>query len=662
MKMNKREKQLKNFKKNRIVGPILFLLVYAVIVGAVISAVIGFSSAFVMDSVLEKGQQVSLLVSSEYEGLQKGGMEPGEIAHYLRDKYQDSLEEIAVLDGTKELVCTGKSTYDLWVGADEEYGLEYGIYPDTEVPFGMGIDKISYFDGNIFNQEALAQDATQIVYWMPRTLNNGNSLLIKLQDSLTYRTIFIFCFIVGLTIILMVFPIFIVFRNIVASFVNQRRMTKLLFFDPITGGNNWMYAKMNGQKYLSKNQNRNFAIVDFELMKYRAYCTCHGIEEGENLLEKIDTYMKKKTSRKEMYAHNSKANFMLLLVGDTKELITAKVQKMWDDLAEAGCTRHIEFHAGILFMDANAREEYKKDKKTKTIEKYYHQASTARATLTNTEGNALVFYNDEMLQAQLWEHKVEDMMEEALKNEEFLVYLQPKYNPVENKLIAAEALVRWNSPTEGFISPGKFIPIFEKTGFVKKLDDYMISHVAKQQAKWISEGKEVVPVSVNVSRAHFADPHLAEHIAELVDVYQVPHGCIEIELTESAFFDDKDMILGTVRKLQENGFEVSMDDFGSGYSSLNSLKDLPLNILKLDAEFFRGENSTDRGKIVVSEAIHLAKSLDMKIVAEGVEKEDQVEFLASTGCDMIQGFYYAKPMPISDFELSAFGGEKAEND
>ena len=177
----------------------------------------------------------------------------------------------------------------------------------------------------------------------------------------------------------------------------------------------------------------------------------------------------------------------------------------------------------------------------------------------------------------------------------------------------------------------------------------MITHVAAQQARWLAEGKPIVPVSVNVSRAHFANPDLAEHIAALVDEYGVPHEYIEIELTESAFFDDKAALLETVRRLKKSGFDISMDDFGAGYSSLNSLKDLPLDVLKLDAEFFRGE-ADGRSEVVVSEAIRLAKSLEMRIVAEGVEKKEQVDFLAANGCDMIQGFYFAKPMPIADFE------------
>ena len=184
----------------------------------------------------------------------------------------------------------------------------------------------------------------------------------------------------------------------------------------------------------------------------------------------------------------------------------------------------------------------------------------------------------------------------------------------------------------------------------------MLTEVAKQQAKWLKEGKEVVTISVNVSRAHFTREDLAEHICRLVDPFEVPHHLIELELTESAFFDDKEILLETVRRLQDYGFLISMDDFGSGYSSLNSLKDLPLDVLKLDAEFFRGEGVEKRGEIVVSEAIRLAKNLEMKIVAEGIETKDQVDFLAGQGCDLIQGFYFAKPMPLSQFEEEAFGG------
>nr|MCR5676092.1 EAL domain-containing protein [Lachnospiraceae bacterium] len=204
-------------------------------------------------------------------------------------------------------------------------------------------------------------------------------------------------------------------------------------------------------------------------------------------------------------------------------------------------------------------------------------------------------------------------------------------------------------PEFGIVPPGRFIPIFEKNGFITNIDHYMLRHVAADQRAWLDKGYSIVPVSVNVSRAHFVESDLAEQIRDTVDQAGTPHEYIEIELTESAFFDDKKAMIETINRLKSYGFAVSMDDFGSGYSSLNSLKDMPLDVLKLDAEFFRGETEDNRGELVVSEAIRLGKLLNMRIVAEGVEAHEQVEFLASENCDMIQGYIFDKPMPSTDY-------------
>ena len=283
------------------------------------------------------------------------------------------------------------------------------------------------------------------------------------------------------------------------------------------------------------------------------------------------------------------------------------------------------------------------------VNQLYHYANAARESLPEKDTKHIKLFDDEILQEQLWKRKVEDMMEPALLNREFQIYLQPKYNPISQKIVSAEALVRWISPTDGLIPPGRFIPIFEDNGFITRLDDYMIGAVAKLQSEWKIQGKKSVPVSVNVSRANFTKENLADHICQLIDSYGADHTLIELEVTESAFFGDKEMLQKIIRELKSYGFRISMDDFGAGYSSLNSLKDLPVDVLKLDMDFFRGEDTKKRGEIVVKETIRLAKALKMQIVAEGIERKEQVEFLAAEGCDMIQGYYFAKPMPVSDF-------------
>lgn len=285
----------------------------------------------------------------------------------------------------------------------------------------------------------------------------------------------------------------------------------------------------------------------------------------------------------------------------------------------------------------------------KDVEQLYNNALIACDMLGEETENKIAYYDIEMNKQRLWERKVEDDMDRALQNREFKVYLQPKISASQEVLAGAEALVRWIHPVDGFIPPNKFIPIFERNGFILKLDDYMLEEISKLQAQWLSQGRKIVPISVNVSRAHFTREDLAEHICRIVDKYKVPHNVIELELTESAFFDDKDVLLNTVKKLKDYGFIVSMDDFGAGYSSLNSLKELQLDVLKIDADFFRGENVEERGMLIVSEVIDLAKKLNMKIVAEGIESREQVDFLVEQECDLIQGYFFAKPMAIEEF-------------
>ena len=653
--MSKKQKKLKKIKKNHIVGPILFLLGYTGVVTAFIITIVSLILIYMIDGYVDKDVVILSKIGMEYDALlEEGNSTAFQAVQRIQNDFDDVMEHVIVKDKKgNTVVAMGPDTCNWETEIEVDLGADYLVYEDTQEPFNFKSNDIQW--DFLSSREQFLETAKEVVFWLPVTVQNGNqTIYVKFREKITFKSILEVYFVVAVMSLFEILPILFLLRNIIGSFINQRRMMKLLYFDSATGGKNWMFVKLNGNKYLHKNQKYNYAVIDFEFMKYRSYCTCHGIEEGEELLEKMNSYLDIFCSKKELTVHHSKANFLLLLLGDTKAVIEDKIRLIWKDLENLGGSHHIEFHAGILYMDDAKRAALKAEKKRTSLEELFQCAGAARASVAEKQGNVFAYYSEQMLENQLWEHKVEDEMEGSLQREEFVVYLQPKYDPVKNELIAAEALVRWNHPKEGFIPPGRFIPLFEKTGFIRKLDDYMISHVAKLQARWMAEEKQIVPISVNVSRAHFADPNLAEHIRALVDCYQVPHNYIEIELTESAFFDDKSLIFRTVTKLQEYGFEVSMDDFGSGYSSLNSLKDLPLDILKLDAEFFRGEDSTKRGEIVISEAIRLAKSLNMKIVAEGVEKKEQVDFLAQSGCDMIQGYYFAKPMPVGDFEARAF--------
>ena len=436
--------------------------------------------------------------------------------------------------------------------------------------------------------------------------------------------------------------------------VNQKRAVRLYYSDVETGGFNWSFFEHVGNKVLKRNIKKNakrnsekkvnIAVVHIHMEKYRNYCSCYGHDEGRKLLSDFYDAIRKMTSKKEMFARHDMADFGLMLIYQDDIQLKNRVKGMIDRLDQVRPNIKMYFQAGIYRVDA--------EKLCPTDA--YNRASTARAKLGDDHVENINFFTDSMKEELLWEAKVENEMDRALANHEFQVYLQPKYSVGEEKLAAAEALVRWVHPIDGLIAPYKFIPIFEENGFILKLDDYMITEVAKLQAKWLSEGKSIVPISVNVSRAHFTDETLAEHICDIIDAYSVPHDFIELELTESAFFDDKKVLIDIVNRMKSHGFSVSMDDFGAGYSSLNSLKELPIDIVKLDAGFFRGEDEEGKGKVIVTETIKLAKKLNMKIVAEGIETREQVDFLAERDCDLIQGYYFAKPMPVDEFVSRAF--------
>lgn len=454
------------------------------------------------------------------------------------------------------------------------------------------------------------------------------------------------------------FIVLIVFM--IRSIINFRRVVRLFYTDPVTGGHNWIWFVMGGDEKLLKRKFRkySFAVVNLVFTNYRNYCMCHSISEGEEVLIKIDKSLNRQIRNDEMCARASTDGFALLLFFVDEPTLRKRLQTMMDVLQNVDKDHNFVFQTGVDIIRPEVNSAGKIVSRDVSIEKAYNNACTAVTVQGETDPAGVFIFDDQLLQEQRWYDTVQESQMKAVVNNEFEVYYQPKYDPKTLELKGAEALIRWNSPEHGFVSPGRFIPIFEKNGFITEIDHYMISHVAADQKMWLDMGYHPGCVSVNVSRAHFAEKDLAIQIRDMVNAAGCPHDLLEIELTESAFFDDQNAMIETIKALKSFGFKVSMDDFGAGYSSLNSLKDMPLDVLKLDAGFFRGDKAGDRGGIVVAETIKLAKRLHMKTVAEGVEEKEQVEFLASQGCDMIQGYYFAKPMPKSDYmqQLAGLAG------
>lgn len=683
-----KEKRFNKLKRKKIWPSIVAFVLFILLCIGMVALFLQLFALYIMGTKIVRQYGETQHVKAVLEGFLSNGDTITEAVSNMH-KYTFTESDIYVFDQNGQTVAkTGFSEPDfnmvLDFKLDQMLGLDEGFVAvadnssqitdiDSEYTiFAVPIDEVikeTFSPGK--EHEGLGAWLSRTIitqkYWLRTLLGDGEyEAYVKCIVEVQRQDIFYVCILGIITLLLLMIPIILLFINTIRSIVTQRRMTQLIYLDAVTGGRNWFYFRNYAERVLTRvyNSKKAFAIVNLHLERYHNYCACYGVKAGEELLEAMDGFLRARIRKYEFFARYEGADFGLLLVcegeneQENQENCKKRIRSLLAELTGLKPDQKIHFHAGIDMIPPYIPEDgrWYHRRKNVDVNQLYTYANAARMAIDYTEEQKIVFFDQEMLDKQVWELWVEDNMETALNNEEFQVYLQPKYSPLNGRLVGAEALVRWISPTQGLIPPGRFIPIFEETGFVTQLDDYMISRVAKLQAEWMIQGKKMIPVSVNVSRAHFAQEGLAEHICQLVDAYGPRHELIELEVTESAFFDDKDILVDTVKKLKAYGFHVSMDDFGAGYSSLNSLKDIPLDVLKLDGEFFKGDDDDGRGEIVVKEAIQLARNLDMRVVAEGIEKKEQVDFLAGQGCDMIQGFYFAKPMPVAEFE------EKVEKD
>ncbi len=260
------------------------------------------------------------------------------------------------------------------------------------------------------------------------------------------------------------------------------------------------------------------------------------------------------------------------------------------------------------------------------------------------------YYDSKLREKIIEEREFLQIFDSAVENEEFKVFLQPIYSLTSRKPVTAEALVRWINPERGFIGPNRFIPVFEKNGRIEALDMYMLEHVAMYLSRTIRMKKKANPISVNVSRNTLYNFAFPGKLLEIVKKYDVPASLIAVEITEGLYIDNPEQLKNAVSILKDNGFKIYMDDFGSGYSSLNMLKELDVDVLKIDMDFLGGFETSERAGSILTSVVRMAKWLNLKVIAEGVETDAQVDFLKSIGCDNIQGYYFSKPLPLAEYD------------
>lgn len=302
---------------------------------------------------------------------------------------------------------------------------------------------------------------------------------------------------------------------------------------------------------------------------------------------------------------------------------------------------HVTFHVGRYRID---------DLKLKP-ELMLDRALMAQRSIHRDAVRRIADYDEAERLRMLEEQKIVGMMEWALADGQFIIYLQPQYSRGTGLISGVETLVRWNHPEQGMITPGQFIPLFEKNGFITRLDHFVWEESCVLLRRWLDEGRKIVPLSVNVSRVDIFDEGLCDDLTALIEKYELTRDMLRLEITETAYSDQPEQFLGAVGRLRNEGFLVEMDDFGSGYSSLNILKNCPIDVLKLDMGFLSdNEGESARGGNIIASVVRMARLLSLPIIAEGVETQQQADFLHSIGCDVMQGYLFAKPMPVNEFE------------
>ena len=429
------------------------------------------------------------------------------------------------------------------------------------------------------------------------------------------------------------------YRSVNQGKLNGVVVDYLATYDELTGIYNKQAFYAKTKEMLLDNPDKNFDLLRINIERFKVLNDLFGESTGDKLLQYIGKFLKEINLPLCVSGRLYADNFVVCYEagkGDSRRMINT-LQMVADSFAINNRT--------ILSFGL-----YRIDDKTLPVSVMCDRANMALWKAKGNFKNPYCEYDEKMRQQVLKEQKIINAMERAIQNKEFTLYLQPKYDIEKGTIIGAEALVRWISLENGFISPGDFIPVFENNGFVYEVDKFIWEESCRYLRKWLDEGREVHPISVNVSRIDLYDPKLVQHLVNLREKYQLPSQYLELEITESAYTEDPEQIITITRQLREAGFVILMDDFGTGYSSLNMLKDIQIDVLKLDMGFLKSSDYSAKGGNILTAILKMAESLKMQTIAEGVETKEQVEFLKSIGCKYVQGFYYSKPLPVDEFE------------
>ena len=418
-------------------------------------------------------------------------------------------------------------------------------------------------------------------------------------------------------------------------------------YDSLTGLYNDDKFEIEAKLLMHTNPEKAYCIVALDINRFKIINEVYDTKTGNNILKYIAKVLKEVTPKTTLCSRMYADTFSIFVEYTDKEEIVKLIDVIYDRIRNNPQGIALTSSYGVYFVEAE-------EDKQVPIGVMRDRALIAKKTIKKDALTYYAFFSDKFRTDIIMEQEIESEMHTALEEKQFVIFLQPKVKLSDESLIGAEALVRWRHPKKGLLTPDKFIPVFESNGFIVRLDEYVCEEVCKFIRGWMDAGVKPVPISVNLSRLHIYSGDIIKYLTDIVKKYDIAPELLRIEVTETLFMADTDELNSVLTELHSLGFKVEMDDFGSGYSSLNMLRTVPVDTVKIDKDFFGDEMNADKGKIVVGHTISMAKDLEMEVIAEGVETKEHVAFLKNSKCDVGQGFFFSKPMPLTDFEGKFF--------
>lgn len=410
--------------------------------------------------------------------------------------------------------------------------------------------------------------------------------------------------------------------------------------DPLTGLYNFMGFHRHVKSWIDAHPGQRYRIHRYDIDRFKDINGVCGFSIGNKLLRDIGHYMKQNDTENSFSAHLNADHFVRFCSEDSLSPENAYCGFL-ACFEKYDLKIPISIHVGVYDLcEPNCSS--------------YTMSYKALLALQSEKGNFMkhiAYYEKGMMQVEFEHRELLKHIGSAIRNDEFEVWFQPQINYKNKTVCGAEALVRWRHPERGLIFPGDFIPLLERNDCIGIIDEYVIEKVCRYMRKWTDKNLSVpIIISVNLSRNDLYNKELCANLKKLTEKYHIPANTLRLEITESAYIDNPELLISRASELKNEGFIIEMDDFGSGYSSLHALKDIDIDILKLDMKFLSGSNNEKKSDIIISSVINMASQLGLPVIAEGIETKSQADFLLACGCKYMQGYYFSKPVTAAEYE------------